>query len=48
MGSDGSHEHMNSFLNVVRYDDLWLGELLGLLDENGIANETLVVVVGDQ
>ncbi|KKZ64094.1 hypothetical protein EMCG_01591 [[Emmonsia] crescens] len=47
MGSEGSHEHMNSFLNVVRYDDLWLGELLGLLDENGIANETLVVIVGD-
>ncbi|KAL2370206.1 sulfatase domain-containing protein [Blastomyces gilchristii SLH14081] len=47
MGSKGSHEHMNSFLNVVRYDDLWLGELLGLLDEHGIANETLVVIVGD-
>ncbi|PGH01930.1 hypothetical protein AJ79_07761 [Helicocarpus griseus UAMH5409] len=47
MGSEGSHEHMDSFLNVVRYDDLWLGQILGLLDEYGIANETLVVVVGD-
>ncbi|OJD10920.1 hypothetical protein AJ78_08195 [Emergomyces pasteurianus Ep9510] len=47
MGSEGSHEHMNSFLNVVRYDDLWLGEILGMLDEFGIANETLVVMVGD-
>ncbi|OAX79570.1 hypothetical protein ACJ72_06113 [Emergomyces africanus] len=47
MGPEGSHEHMNSFLNVVRYDDVWLGELLGLLDEHGIANETLVVMVGD-
>lgn len=48
MGSEGSHEHMNAFLNVVRYDDIWLGELLALLDEHGIANETLVVIVGDQ
>ncbi|KAK2791209.1 hypothetical protein FQN53_006047 [Emmonsiellopsis sp. PD_33] len=47
MGSEGSHEHMNSFLNVVRYDDLWIGEILSLLEENGIANETLVVLVGD-
>ncbi|PGG97782.1 hypothetical protein GX51_07164 [Blastomyces parvus] len=47
MGSEG-HEHLNSFMNVVRYDDLWLGELLGLLDEHGIANETLVVIIGDQ
>ncbi|EEH35361.2 sulfatase domain-containing protein [Paracoccidioides lutzii Pb01] len=47
MGSEGSHEHMNDFLNVIHYDDMWLGELLGLLDEHGIANETLVVMVGD-
>ncbi|PGG95678.1 hypothetical protein AJ80_09924 [Polytolypa hystricis UAMH7299] len=47
MGSEGSHEHLNSYLNAVRFDDIWLGELLGLLDDAGISNETLVVVVGD-
>lgn len=39
---------MNSYLNSVRYVDTWLGDLLGLLDKKGIANETLVVFVGDQ
>lgn len=39
---------MNSYLNTVRYVDDWLGEILSLLDEAGIANSTLVVIVGDQ
>lgn len=43
-----SHEDMNSYLNAVRYVDTWLGEIMKLLDETGIANETLVVLVGDQ
>ncbi|EEP77438.1 predicted protein [Uncinocarpus reesii 1704] len=46
MGS-GSHDHMNSFLNTINYVDHWMGEILGMLDEAGIANETLVVFVGD-
>jgi phosphoglycerol transferase MdoB-like AlkP superfamily enzyme len=44
----GKHEDMNSYLNSVRYVDAWLGDMLGLLDKKGIANETLVVFVGDQ
>lgn len=49
-GSEGSvdHESMNDYLNTVRYVDDWLGEILGLLDEAGIANSTLVVIIGDQ
>lgn len=47
MGSS-AHENMNSYLNTVRYIDGWLGDILGVLDEAGIANETLVVFVGDQ
>lgn len=43
-----SHEDRNSYLNAVRYVDTWLGEVMKLLDETGIANETLVVLVGDQ
>lgn len=42
------HEDMNRYLNTVRYVDSWLGDMLGVLDEVGIANETLVVFVGDQ
>ena len=49
MGSKGSlHKEFNDYLNAVRYDDIWLGELLQLLEEFHIANETLVVIVGDQ
>lgn len=49
-GEQGSvdHDSMNSYLNTVRYVDDWLGEILNLLDEAGIANSTLVVIVGDQ
>ena len=43
-----SHEHMNSYLNTIRYIDGWLGDILGVLDDAGVANETLVVFVGDQ
>nr|AJD23198.1 serine peptidase [Onygena corvina] len=46
-GGKGDHDDLNRFLNTVRYDDAWLGQILGILEEKGIANETLVVVVGD-
>lgn len=39
---------MDDFLNANRFVDAWLGELMGMLDEAGIANETLTVFVGDQ
>jgi arylsulfatase A-like enzyme len=42
------HEDMNNYLNTVRYVDGWLGDILQVLDDTGIANETLVVFVGDQ
>lgn len=42
-----NHRPMNDYLNTVRYDDEWLGEILGLLDEAKIADSTLVVLVGD-
>lgn len=41
------HGDMNSFLNTVRYVDSWLGDVMDLLNDGGIANETLVVLVGD-
>jgi phosphoglycerol transferase MdoB-like AlkP superfamily enzyme len=50
-GEDGlvtSHEDINDYLNAVRFVDSWLGEILDLLNDTGIANETLIVFVGDQ
>lgn len=44
----GKHEDMNDYLNAVRYVDTWLGDFFQVLDDTGIANETLVVLVGDQ
>lgn len=42
------HEDSNKYLNAVRYVDTWLGTVMKLLEDTGIANETLVVFVGDQ
>ena len=39
---------MNAFLKTVRYMDSWVGRILNYLEEAGIADRTLVVVVGDQ
>lgn len=44
----GTHDDMDKYLNTVRYVDSWLGKFMGLLEETGISNETLVVFVGDQ
>ncbi|KAL9563974.1 hypothetical protein ACKAV7_011887 [Fusarium commune] len=46
-GNMGWHRDFNSYLNTVRFQDAWLGELLQLFELHGIANETLVVLVGD-
>ncbi|KAJ5108962.1 hypothetical protein N7456_005637 [Penicillium angulare] len=46
-GLMGKHEDMNNYLNSVRYVDTWLGDILQVLDDTGISNETLVVLVGD-
>ncbi|KAJ5449079.1 hypothetical protein N7445_003900 [Penicillium cf. griseofulvum] len=41
------HEHMDAFLNANGFVDAWLGELMKMIGEAGIANETLTVFVGD-
>jgi hypothetical protein len=44
-----SREHeLNRYLNTVKYDDWWLGEMMNVLEDEGVADETLVVMVGDQ
>jgi len=41
------HDDFNHYLNSIRFHDEWLGEILELLEEMGVANETLIVFVGD-
>lgn len=38
----------NRYLNTVGAVDKWLGEIMEVLEESRVANESLVVVVGDQ
>ncbi|KAG5987324.1 hypothetical protein E4U54_005042 [Claviceps lovelessii] len=45
-GQDGM-EDLSKYLNSIGFDDKWLGKVLNVLDEQGVANETLVVMVGD-
>ncbi|KAJ6004666.1 Alkaline phosphatase-like alpha/beta/alpha [Penicillium herquei] len=49
MGSVGTlnHDPMDNYLNAARFVDNWLGDIMNLLDETGISNTTLVVIVGD-
>lgn len=41
------HDMLSHYINTQGYDDKWLRKILNLLDEQGVANETLVVFVGD-
>lgn len=40
-------EDLSRYINTIGYDDRWLGKVLGMLDDMGVADETLVVMVGD-
>jgi arylsulfatase A-like enzyme len=40
-------DDLSKWVNAIGYDDRWLGKILGALDDLGVANETLVVLVGD-
>lgn len=44
----GEDEKLNRMLNAFEYQDQWLKQLLDMLIELGIYNETLVVLSGDQ
>lgn len=39
---------LNRYLNTVGYDDRWIGEIMDMLEDLHVAEETLVVLVGDQ
>jgi hypothetical protein len=38
---------LNKYLNTIKYQDGWIGEVMDLLEDVGVADETLVVMVGD-
>lgn len=46
--SKGQDEDLNRYLNAVGFVDDWLGTILDILEEKGVANETLLVMAGDQ
>ncbi|SPJ76219.1 uncharacterized protein FTOL_05950 [Fusarium torulosum] len=48
MGKEGgNHQDFDKYLNTIRFTDAWLGELMQMFEDTGIADETLVVFVGD-
>ncbi|KAF4969167.1 hypothetical protein FSARC_3543 [Fusarium sarcochroum] len=40
-------DELSRYANAEGYDDRWIRKVLNLLDEQGVANETLVVFLGD-
>lgn len=46
--SKGHDDDLNRYLNTVGFVDDWLGTILDILEEKGVANETLLVMAGDQ
>jgi len=47
-GRWSSEHQLNRYLNTVKYGDWWLGQIMDMLEDEGLADETLVVMVGDQ
>ncbi|KAJ9424086.1 alkaline-phosphatase-like protein [Fusarium oxysporum] len=46
MGKEGgNHQDLDKYLNTIRFTDAWLGELMQMFEDTGIADETLVVFV---
>ncbi|KAI9372354.1 hypothetical protein BJX61DRAFT_534017 [Aspergillus egyptiacus] len=44
---DGKNNDMNRYLNTIGFADRWLRQILDILEEKGIANETLLAMAGD-
>lgn len=43
----GGEHPLNRYLNTIKYTDGWVGNIMDMLEEMNVANETLVVMVGD-
>lgn len=44
----GVNRQVNQYLNSIGFVDKWLAEILQILKDTGVANETLLVMTGDQ
>lgn len=40
-------DDLSHYINAIGYDDRWLGKILNVLDDLDVANETLLIFVGD-
>ncbi|PTD07839.1 hypothetical protein FCULG_00005298 [Fusarium culmorum] len=47
LGSGKEIKELSDYVNAEGYDDKWIKKVLDLLDEQGVANETLIVFLGD-
>lgn len=47
LASGDKLEDLSHYVNTVGFVDRWLGRILEILEEQGVSNETLVVLVGD-
>ncbi|KAL4944376.1 hypothetical protein BDV06DRAFT_233381 [Aspergillus oleicola] len=43
----GKNNDMNRYLNTIGFGDRWIKEIIGILEEKGVRNETLLVMAGD-
>ena len=43
----GTDRRLDQYLNTIGFVDNWLGQILSVLEETGIANQTLLVLAGD-
>lgn len=44
----GVNRQVNRYLNSIGFVDKWLGDILKMLEDAGVANETLLIMAGDQ
>lgn len=48
-GADhGLRQKINGYLNTIHYQDEWINDILQILEDEEIADETLLVMAGDQ
>ncbi|KAL4731176.1 hypothetical protein ACLX1H_000137 [Fusarium chlamydosporum] len=47
LGSGKEVKELSDYANAERYDDRWIKKVLDRLDKEGVANETLVIFLGD-
>ncbi|KAL4883519.1 hypothetical protein BJY04DRAFT_226536 [Aspergillus karnatakaensis] len=43
----GKNNDMNRYLNTIGFGDRWIRQIMDILEEKGIANETLLAMAGD-